>query len=153
MVQRVYSVVALIAVLAAALYPLLFVPPRDSFPLSNYPMFARAKTSPVVNLYYFVAQTPSGGRLFVAPAFVANNEVLQARSVIHHAVRRGRDDAAALCRQVAGRLAGEREYAGAVLSIVAGRHDAVAYLTRDEHGTERIITRCSVLSNHPPETR
>jgi hypothetical protein len=141
---RIFSLIGLLAVGAATLYPLTFETPRDSFPLSNYPMFARARPNAEVHLHYFVAVTPSSERLYVPPAFVGNVEVLQARALIHGAASRGPAESRKLCNEVAARLTTEREYAGARLSLVAGRHDAIAFFIEGTLGNERTVTACQI---------
>lgn len=141
---RVYAFLALVAILIATLYPLKFEGREDSFPLSNYPMFARARKQPVTRMFYFVATTPDQQRKYVAPEFVGNVEVLQARSLIAGAVSRGGAASQKLCGEVAGRLTHEPGYAGAVLTIVDGTHNAIEFLTEDKLGSERVLTRCTV---------
>jgi hypothetical protein len=143
-VARIFSLVGLLAVVAATLYPLRFETRRDSFPISNYPMFARARPNAEVHLHYFVAVTPANERLYVAPTFVGNVEVLQARALIHGAASRGPAESQKLCSDVAARLSTEREYAGARLSLVAGRHDAIAFFIEGTLGKERTVTACQI---------
>lgn len=134
--------------LAATLYPLAWNPrTEDSFPLSNFPMFSRGQASPVVVVRYAVALDADGGRRHVPPVLVANREVLQARAVILGAVARGKAATDALCRRIAGNVAGAGVgWADVVeVRIVTGRHDAVEYLTgRDTEGQEQILGRCEV---------
>ncbi len=132
-----------VAVVCALLYPLTWSAPRDSFPLSSYPMFARAQTSPVMSLEYFVIERRGEGRVYVAPEYVANAEVLQARAVIARAARGGRSARQRLCEQVAARLAEAGVRVGGTLRMVRGKHDAVAYLTgRDTSGKEQTLAEC-----------
>jgi hypothetical protein len=134
------------AVLAAILYPVAWKPPRDSFPLSNYPMFARRQTSPEMSLQYAIGVEADGTRRPLRPALVANEEVLQARAVIADAFRRGPVALDALCRRIAGRVAARgREVAGVVeVRLMDGRHDAIAFLVRGELGREEVRRRCPV---------
>ena len=133
------------AVLAALLYPLSFAPGRDSFPLSSYPMFARARTSSELAIDHFLVAQPDGSARFVAPAIVASGEVLQVRALIGEAIARGPQASAALCADVAARLAGREGHAGLELRLVRARYDALAYLTgRDTRGTQRVHVRCPI---------
>lgn len=142
---RLHGYAVSVVLLAAVLFPLRFERGRDSFPLSSYPMFARAKTSAAMQLHYFLGLTEAGERRYLRPELVANQEVLQARAVIAHAVRRGPADADQLCRQVADRVAAEDEVADVVeLRLVEGRHDAIAFLVDGDVGSERVVARCGV---------
>lgn len=133
------------AVIAVLAWPLTFGPPRDSFPLSSYPMFARARKTAELRLHYFVAVGPGGERSFVAPRDVASAEVLQAQAVIAHAARGGKSARDQLCAAVARRLGGRPGRAGGELRLVKGRHDAIAYLTgQDQTGIEKILARCPI---------
>lgn len=143
--ERLYACVVSALVLGAVLAPVTYEPGRDGFPLSPYPMFARAKSSPVVRLHYFVGHDREGGRHAISPSLVANAEVLQARAVIAGAVRRGREAALSLCRRVAERVAADDELGDvAFLTVVHGTHDAVAFLADGERGKETVVARCEV---------
>ncbi|HWM88935.1 MAG TPA: hypothetical protein VNO33_23955, partial [Kofleriaceae bacterium] len=134
------------AVLACVLLPLGWGRTRDSFPLSNYPMFARDRRSATLIAVYAVAYDRSGGRHWVPPKMVANREVLQARAMLERAGRR-KESAAALCSAIAERVAarGEGELAGAVeMRIVRGKHDSIAYFETGELGPERTLASCRV---------
>jgi hypothetical protein len=130
------------------LWPLGFAPPRDSFPLSSYPMFARARTSAGLTLDYFVAVAPGGERSFVTPDDVGSAEVLQARSAIIDAVRGGRGARQRLCTAVAARLARRRVLG--TLRLVRGRHDAIAYLAHGVTGTEKVLATCPISREATP---
>jgi hypothetical protein len=146
LVARILSVLTV----AALLMPLTYRAGEDSFPLSNYPMFARARSSPELKLTYFVVDLSGGGRRAVAPADVANVEVLQAASLIADADRRGADARRRLCATVARRLASRRDHGGATLRMVRGKHDAVALLTAGTRGVERTLARCAIPAGQEP---
>lgn len=132
--------------LGAVAYPFAWPPTRDSFPLSNYPMFSRELSAASFSLQYAVGVTADGAREHLAPHLVANGEVLQARAVLGNAVSRGRSATMALCRSIAERVA-EADDLSAIdeVRIVTGRHDAVDYLTgKDRVGKERVHGRCPV---------
>jgi hypothetical protein len=133
-------------VLACVLLPLGWTRTADSFPLSNYPMFARDRRSARVHAIYAVAVDPDGERRWVAPELVANREVLQARAVLERAAM-GRERALdGLCRSIAGRVAGRGgALAGASeVRIVRGSHDALAYFDRGQLGREKLLASCPV---------
>jgi hypothetical protein len=153
--ERLFALVVSAVVLACVLVPLSWSRARDSFPLSNYPMFARGRRSATLNAVYAVAYDADGGRHWVAPRLVGSREVLQARALLERAARR-RKTAAALCRSIAARVAGQGgELAGAVeLRIVRGKHDPIAYFDSGALGSERNVATCPVpgRAGKRPET-
>lgn len=147
MASRAYAYLISAVVLAAVSYPFTWPLHRDSFPLSNYPMFSRPLPEPTVSLQYALGVEPDGTRHHLPPRLVANEEVLQARAVLARAVAHGAEATRSLCRALAARVAGAG--AGwarvAEVRIVTGTHDAVAYLTgRNTRGSERVHGRCPV---------
>ena len=65
MMQRIYGVVLSALLICWSVWPAIQRPSMDSFPFSNYPMFARKKGHPVV--HSVVATTSSGERIRVPP--------------------------------------------------------------------------------------
>jgi hypothetical protein len=133
-------------VLGTVLWPLTWVADRDSFPLSSYPMFAHNRRSAVLTAVYAVAMDARGERRYVPPEVVANREVLQARAVLDRAARGGKKGVAALCQEIAARIAaGQGALSGAVeVQILRGRHDAGRYFDTGALGEEHILGRCQV---------
>lgn len=123
-----------------------FGDPRwDSFPLSTYPMFARPRGQPL--LYFAEGATSGGGTQRLAPALVANDEVMQAAASVRRAVIAGGDTMHELCRQIAGRVAGSPEH-GAVVEVrlVSARFDPVRYFQVGPEPLERTVhDRCPVV--------
>ncbi len=145
MSARISAILLTAATLTAVLVPLSWPASRDSFPLSNYPMFARGRRSATLNATYAVAFDAGGGRHWVPPPLVGNREVLQARAMLERAVRGGSASIGALCRSIATRVAaaGRGELAGAVeVRIVRGRHDPIAYFESGALGPEQTLGRC-----------
>ena len=145
--ERVVAWAVSAVVMAALLWPLSWGPEHDSFPLSSYPMFAHNRTSAVLSAIYAVATDGDGERHYVPPELVANREVLQARAVLDRAARGGKKGAMLLCREVAGRIAGQSDgpLSGAVtVSIIRGRHDAGVYFDTGALGKETVLARCAV---------
>ena len=140
-----YAFIALI--LGLTLEPVLRSPWDDSFPLSTYPMFSGAKSTPSTTLRYAIAVDDSGQRRHVPPRLVANSEVLQARAVISRAISDGNARALELCNAIAQRVAaaGGEWRAMTAVRLVTGTFDAVEYLTgRDKVGVEKIHVSCPV---------
>jgi hypothetical protein len=143
---RLFAILITAATLTCVLLPLSWPQSRDSFPLSNYPMFARGRRSATLNATYSVAYDAAGGRHWVPPPLVGNREVLQARAVLDRAARGGPEMIAALCRSIAARVAAAGgELTGAVeVRIVRGRHDSIAYFESGTLGPEQTLGRCRV---------
>lgn len=140
--RRVPAVLVSLFVVAAILAPALRDPPRDSFPLSTYPMFSSVRGPSWVHVV--VGFDAEGREHRVDPSVVANAEVMQAARTIALAVRRFRSRQ--LCLEVAGRVAGERALAGVErLEVQSRRFDPRTYF---ESGgvPERTIrrARCEV---------
>lgn len=153
MASRLYAYLVSAAVLAAVAYPITWPLSRDSFPLSNYPMFSRPLPEPTVTIQYALGLEPDGKRHHLSPELVANGEVLQARAVLARAVRQGREATQELCRLAASRVAraGGEWAAVTQVEIVTGTHDAVAYLTGENtRGKERVHGRCPVPAEPGP---
>lgn len=148
MVGRVYAYLVIAVILAATIYPITWPLSRDSFPLSNYPMFSRPLPEPTVVVPYAVGVERDGTRYHIPPELVANAEVLQARAVLRTALIRGQATTDALCRRIAERVAksDNPDWARVIeIRVVIGTHDAVAYLTgTDTEGSEDIHGFCPV---------
>lgn len=75
---------------------------EDSFPLSNYPMFSKARPT-IAHIDHVVGRLPDGTTEVIPPAIVGSGEVLQAKTIVTHAIQRGRRATRQLCRAIAGR--------------------------------------------------
>jgi hypothetical protein len=129
---------------AAVLSPLARDPHRDGFPLSTYPMFATPRDTRM-SISFAYGETAAGERRAIGPDALGTREVLQAAATIARAVDRGRAEAMALCRQIAGAVSADVEMADVVgVAIVTGDEDAVAYLADGTLGPERVRARCAV---------
>lgn len=152
MASRVYAYLVIAVVLAAVSYPFTWPLSRDSFPLSNYPMFSRPLPEPTVTIQYALGLEPDGTRHHLPPRMVANEEVLQARVTLGRAVSQGKQATRTLCRSIAERVARHPDFAAVTeVRIVSGTHDAVAYLTgQDTLGREDVYGRCPVAREATP---
>ncbi len=142
--ERVWAYAVVVAIIAAALWPLTWNPrDDDSFPLSPYAMFSRGQASTRVTVDYAVAVTAAGARRSVPPKMMGTPEVLQARALVSRSI--GRPAAArALCRQIA-RAARAAWSDVTEIVLVTGTHDAVNILDGDwSRGVERERARCRV---------
>lgn len=136
---------ALVAILVVA--PAFRDPPRDDFPLSNYPMFSERK-DPRVTIQQVVARAPGGPEVVLPPRFVANEEVMQAAATIRRAMSAGPAALSQLCSEVSERVgrADDPELGLATqVEIYSRRFHAVKYFSGDtspEH--EETLARCQV---------
>jgi hypothetical protein len=130
----VAAVVAAVLVVA----PTLRQPPRDSFPLSTYPMFA-ADRGPVAAVNTVLGIDAGGVARTLSPELIGgSDEVILAAATVTNAVRRG--DATALCRAVAERAAtGERAGEWRRFEVVTHRYDTVAYLSGDREPVDAVV--------------
>lgn len=127
----------------AVLSPLISGAP-DSFPLSTYPMFARARGQPT--LHVLVALTASGQQQRLPPAIVGSKEVLQTKVLIERSVEGGEQAMSELCAAAAQRVAAATAYGDArSVAIVQRRYDPVGYFV---HGPtpleEQRLFECAV---------
>lgn len=127
--QRVWAYGVSLALVGAVLWPLQQQRPKDSFPLSTYPMFSRKRPTEV-SIDHVVGVGPGGRQEAIPPDLVASGEVLQAKITISQKLRRGRRGAEELCEQVAARLAGRSAYAWVErVEVRSDRYLVVGYFT------------------------
>lgn len=147
---RAWALSFSVVLLGAVLSPLARDPPRDDFPLSNYPMFSRRKDTGDVAVGHVVAIDGEGRGRPVPPRLVGSEEVMQAHETIRHAIRRGRADV--LCEAVAERVAeAGPSWADAVrIEVRTDRFDALAYFDGDRKPRSgRVHARCRVGRPRP----
>lgn len=147
MSDRVFAYAVSIALLGAMAWPAFRDPPRDSFPLSNYPMFSRARPDARITLTQAVGRREDGSQATLSPALAADNEeVLQAMVLIRNAVRAGPTRLREFCDAAAERVAADPDLKDVVaVEIATVDHDALAYF---EDGYQplarRVHGRCEV---------
>jgi hypothetical protein len=96
--------------------------PKDSFPLSYYPMFS-LKRSESTTVRYLVGLDADGGRHLLPHTYAGTGGLNQVRRQINKVVRGGKADT--LCRLVAAKVAqtDEERFAGVVtVQVVFGRY-------------------------------
>ena len=128
---RVYGLA--VAVIVLLLSPAFRDPPRDSFPLSDYPMFSHGRPDSRLTLTHALGITDTGKTQALSPRISsANAEVLQSMVTIGRSVHEGR--AAAFCREVAERVAADNGLDAIVeVRLATSEYDCVRYF---EHGPE-----------------
>jgi hypothetical protein len=107
----------------------IFSGAADSFPLSTYPMFARARGQPT--LYTVVARVAGGREERLPPALLGSKEVLQAKVLIQRSVEAGPEALAQLCADTAARVAAAPAFGEAhSVAIVARQYDPLDYFVK-----------------------
>lgn len=141
--RRCVGYLAGLGATAAVLSPLVSGA-ADSFPISTYPMFARAPGQPT--LFALVATTRDGIERSLPPELVGSTEVLQVKVLIQRSVQQGPEAMAELCEATAARVAAS-EGAGGLrfVDIVRRRYDPVGYfVTSVEPIEQERIFRCPI---------
>lgn len=141
---------AIVSIVVAALLlaPAFRDPSDDSFPLSTFPMFSKAKRDPGLVITQVLAVTAEGSRKPLPPELATGNlEVIQALQMIRNEVYGGRERATRFCREVAARVrdAGEPWRSARAIEIVRSHFDTVAYFeTGPEPVTRKRLQSCPV---------
>lgn len=144
--RRAPALIFSVLVIAATLSPALREPPRDSFPLSTYPMFSSVPKRAWLDVV--VGFDAAGNEHRIPPQLVANVEVMQAAETIRLAVRQRR--APQLCAEVAARVAIDPDLDDVVrLEVQRRKFDPLTYFTSPP--SERLLdlrrrARCEVPS-------
>lgn len=140
---------AAVAVFSVGLLVLLFVPilrdpPRDGFPLSNYPMFSHGRDKATAKIGHVVGFSRQGRHRPLSPDLLATEEVMQAHQTIRVAIRRGK--AAELCAQVAQRARNEPGNEDlSHLEVRTDHYDALAYFSGDTRSRRtQVHARCNL---------
>lgn len=131
--------------LGAVLWPLTQDPlAGDDFPLSTYPMFAKARggTGALVHL---VAIDAEGIAAPLGPRWFGDRQVMQAHQTLKRAAREPKR-AHRLCTEAAKRVAAAPEWADAVeLQLRRDRYDITAWFAEGRAPeTLRVAARCDV---------
>jgi len=115
----------------------------DSFPISTFPMFARAPGTPT--LHAVLGISADGGEHRLPPALVASGEVLQTKVMIERSVASGEAAMAELCSGIAQRVANSDGPPLRYVDIVRRRYDPVAYFVSGPAPLEQErLLRCPV---------
>ncbi len=133
------AIVTLVAV-AAMIGPVLRQPPRDSFPLSTYPMFS-SLIEPITAIDLAVGIDTNGDDVRLSPELIAGtDEVIIAGSTLRQAVRAG--TAADLCAEIAQRVADHGDSSVVEIQIRTDTLDAISWYASGDAGrqpVERIV--------------
>ncbi|MGH1345015.1 MAG: hypothetical protein ACRBN8_25875 [Nannocystales bacterium] len=138
---RLWAGTVALAMTSAIVWPV--IPDKDSFPLSNYPMFSTPKTTRA-KIYHLVGFTPTGQGMPLSPSMLDTDEIMQAYQTAKLAIRGGR--AQRLCEETALRVASSDDFADVTrVEVRIDVFDAVHYWEGDrstEHS--RVIAKCGV---------
>jgi hypothetical protein len=131
------------------LWPALRDPSEDSFPLSTYPMFSRAKSDPSLVLTQALAVLPDGTRKPLPPKLsTGNEEVIQSMRIIVDNTHGGGARAEQFCRDIASRVgaATRSPWSEAVaIELARSRFDTVAYFEEAPVPLDRrTLHRCPI---------
>ena len=97
---------------------------KDSFPLSTYPMFSRARGKPVIEKLIGIQK--DGTQIALPPWVVGTEEIMQAVVTIRNAV--WRRQASQLCKQVAIKLKNSTKLSSVVeVRVVGAQYDPIKY--------------------------
>ena len=123
--QRVYAIAVTVLFAGAVLSPLFRDPPRDSYPLSNYPMFSH-RIDAENDVRIAIGYTAGGDRELLSPRLISDSdEVMQAVQDVGDAVAAGTSDE--LCRAIAARVAGSGRSELVTVAVVTELHNSVGY--------------------------
>lgn len=134
--RPVVAYVATLALALAIVSPAIAKSPRDSFPLSTFPMFAEGRKDATVSVEHAVAIDREGRELPIPPRVIGSDEVLQARATIARAVRKGPKAAMELCHAIARQIRDSTDL-DAVRSVElrTTKRDAVAWFSADDEAS------------------
>lgn len=122
--------------------------PKDSFPLSYYPMFT-AKRSGSFRVTYLIGVDPAGGRHQIPYTYAGTGGLNQVRRQINRAVREGRSEA--LCELVAASVARQEEATLAYVvrvHLVIGKYRLADYFAGETRPvSEHILASSEVRRN------
>ena len=140
--RRLAAIVVSVVTAIVVVQPAFRDPPRDSFPLSNYPMFAQ-ELGTVANANTVVGVTAAGDERKLSPRLIAStDEVIQAEGFVYSQLSSG--NAEGLCRDVAARVADRGPDDVVSIEVVTRRQDAVAYWQGDRNAELTVHARCEV---------
>lgn len=142
--SKLFAYGAMALVIGAVVSPALTSKPKDAFPLSTYPMFARNRGRDAT-LSRVVAELDSNERVVLSPRFLGSRDVLQAESMLSRAL--GAGTGGEMCREIAARVEEERELSSArEVLVLRLQVDTIDWFADPAAATrsETIVARCPV---------
>ena len=136
--------VALVLVAGFGVWPV--VAQRDSYPVSNLPMFAspRTRTESVITAVAVAGEGDQRRLWRLGPRRLAGtDEVIAAGATVRRAVAGGTADV--LCADIAARVIDQGPREAEAIEVITERYDAVAWFQGDRTRLERVVHhRCPV---------
>jgi hypothetical protein len=141
--SRAYAALVSVAILAAVSWPM--VRKTDGYPLSNYPMFSRAR-KPEAQVFHVVAFSSRGEHRPASPEMLGTEEIMQAYQTVKLAHRSGREASMELCRAVTARVVADARWDDVeALEVREDVYDTIAYWQGDRKPRRtRVSARCEV---------
>jgi len=132
-------------------WPVFKEPPRDSFPHSDYPMFSHRRPT-VMQVEHALGMYDDLSAIPLSPMISsANREVLQAAVTIQRAIHGGAERRAALCAQIAERVAGDDDLSAIThVALATSRFDIVTYFDDPTPLRREFHHRCRVHRDGEP---
>ncbi|MEM6291526.1 MAG: hypothetical protein AAGA54_09685 [Myxococcota bacterium] len=117
----------------------------DGFPLSNYPMFSKPKST-TAKVYHAVGLSPDGIGRPLSPEMVGTDEIMQAYQTVKLAIRGGASTADALCARAAANVLDDEDYASVTtVQLRVDVFESVQYWQGEKTPTRsRVVTTCAV---------
>lgn len=131
-VRRRGIVASSVALLLAVVYPAFHPSELDSFPFSNYPMFAHRRGS-ISRFDLAVRVDPAGHEHALDPRLIGRtDQPVQAAETVRQAIRAGETDA--LCAEIADTVDDEGR-----IEVISVRYDAVAWFRGEREPVDRTL--------------
>ncbi len=142
---RLTSYAAAIVVLGAVVYPCWWPHGDDSFPLSNYPMFAKPRAQQV-RVQTVVGVNGDGTRETLSPELIGGTRwINMAARLVRQTVRKRGSAPSELCRTVADRVSQQGPPNVEGIEVVTEVFDSVAHVTETAPPIRRRVhARCRV---------
>ncbi len=137
------AVVVSVVTVFLVVQPAFRDPPRDSYPLSNFPMFAQPLEA-TNSADAVIGVTADGDRRTLSPQRIAEtDEVIQAVGYVHNELAAGRTGR--LCSDVAQRVADAGPSQVVSIQVLTERQDAVAYFQGARNPEVTLHASCEVV--------
>ena len=150
--RRVWSAGVIVTVLGSVLWPLTWPVDRDSFPLSNYPMFAWPRLTTSCTLAAIYAADGSSRRERLPPKALGRAKsltaALDANKQLELLLLGDPDRLQPFCQRIAANVAGDPELRWVRhIEIVRDEYDSLAYHAGAREPTRTItFATCAVRS-------
>lgn len=144
--SRLFAYGAMVLVVGAVVSPVIASRPKDGFPLSTYPMFARNRGRDAT-LSRVVALLDTGDRVVLSPRYLGSRDVLQAESLLNRALGAGDGPSREVCGEIAARVEQERDLAAArEVLVLRLKVDTIDWFVDADAATrsETVVVRCPV---------